>query len=94
MVVAIILNLVTTLLVMAPSLVLNFGTLPITVLPHAAVGTLALILGLLFSFKFLKALRSSQSLACGASGMMKLAIILWIVPIFFGTYLYLTIYIL
>ena len=94
MVVALILNLVTTLLIMAPSLVLNLGTLPITVLPHAAVGTLAILLGLLFTFKFLMAQRSSQPLACGTSGMMKLAFVLWIVPVFFGTFLYVTIYVL
>ena len=94
MVVALVLNLVTTLVVMAPSLVLNFGTLPITVLPHAAVGIIALLLGFLFSFKWLMALRSSKPVICGTRGMMRLAFVLWIVPVFFGTFLYLTIYVL
>ena len=94
MVVALIVNLITTLLIMAPSLVLNIDTLPITALPHAAVGTLAILLGLLFSFKFLTALRNSQPLACGTRRNMRIAFILWIVPVFFGTFLYMTIYVL
>jgi hypothetical protein len=94
MVVALVLNLVTTLVVMAPSLVLNIGTLPITVLPHAAVGIIAILLGFLFTFKWLMALRSSKPVICGTRGMMRLAFVLWIVPVFFGTFLYLTIYVL
>ena len=94
MVIATILNLVTTLLIMAPSLVLNLDTLPITVLPHAAVGTLAILLGLLFSFKFIVAQRNSQPLACGTRRNMLITFILWIVPVFFGTFIYLTIYVL
>jgi hypothetical protein len=94
MIVALVLNLVTTLLIMTPSLVLNFGTLPITVLPHVAVGIIAILLGLLFSFGFLMALRSSQPLVCGTHGVMRLAFVLWIVPVFFGTFLYMTIYVL
>ena len=94
MVVALIVNLITTLLIMAPSLVLNIDTLPITALPHAAGGTLAILLGLLFSFKFLTALRNSQPLACGTRRNMRIAFILWIVPVFFGTFLYMMIYIL
>ncbi|MFW9870903.1 MAG: hypothetical protein ACFFEL_14835 [Candidatus Thorarchaeota archaeon] len=94
MVVALILNVVTTLLVMAPSLVLNSSTLPITVYPHAIVGTLAILFGLLFSFKFLTELRSNQPLVCGTKRNMRIAFILWIVPVFFGTFLYVTIYIL
>ncbi|MHA2322397.1 MAG: hypothetical protein ACXACG_12165, partial [Candidatus Thorarchaeota archaeon] len=85
MVVALILNLVTTLFVMAPSLVLNLATLPITVLPHSAVGTLAILFGLLFSFKFLVALRNNEPLACGTRRNMLIAFALWIVPVFFGT---------
>ncbi len=94
MVVATIINLVTTLLIMAPSLVLNSSTLPITVYPHAVVGILAILLGLLFSFKFLTAWRSNQPLVCGTKRNMRIAFILWIVPVFFGTFLYAMIYIL
>ena len=94
MVVALIVNLITTLLIMAPSLVLNIDTLPITALPHAAGGTLAILLGLLFSFKFLTALRNSQPLACGTRRNMRIAFILWIVTVFFGTFLYMMIYVL
>ena len=94
MVVTTIINLVTTLLIMAPSLVLNASTLPITVWGHATVGTIAILLGLLFSFKFMTELRNNQPLACGTRRNMRIAFILWIVPVFFGTFLYLTIYVL
>ncbi len=94
MVVATIINLITTLMIMAPSLVLNSSTLPITVYGHATVGTLAILLGLLFSFKFLVALRNSQPLECGTLRNMRIAFVLWIVPVFFGTFLYITIYVL
>lgn len=94
MVVTTIINLVTTLLIMAPSLVLNASTLPIAVYGHAIVGTIAILLGLLFSFKFMTELRNNQPLACGTRRNMRIAFILWIVPVFFGTFLYLTIYIL
>jgi uncharacterized membrane protein YozB (DUF420 family) len=94
MVVAIIVNLFTTLLIMAPSLVLNWSTLPIAALAHATVGTLVILLGLLFSFKFLMALRNSQPLVCGTRRNMRIAFVLWIVPVFFGTFLYMTLYVL
>ena len=94
MVVALIVNLITTLLIMAPSLVMNSSTLPITVYGHASVGVLAILLGLLFSFKFLTALRNSQPLACGTRRNMRIAFILWIVSVFFGTFLYMMIYVL
>jgi hypothetical protein len=63
-------------------------------LPHVAVGIIDILLGLLFSFRFLMALRSSQPLVCGTRGIMRLAFVLWIVPVFFGTFLYMTIYVL
>ena len=94
MVTALIVNLITTLLIMAPSLVMNSSTLPITAYGHAIVGVLAILLGLLFSFKFLTALRNSQPLVCGTRRNMIIAFILWIVPVFFGTFLYMMIYVL
>ncbi|MFX1482663.1 MAG: hypothetical protein ACFFCP_05670 [Promethearchaeota archaeon] len=92
MVVTTIINLVTALLIMAPSLVINSSILPVTVYAHATVGTIAILLGLLFSFKFVTALRSNQPLACGTRRNMRIAFILWIVPVFFGTFIYLTVY--
>ncbi|MFX1607279.1 MAG: hypothetical protein ACFFDD_15440 [Promethearchaeota archaeon] len=94
MVVTTIIGLITTLLVMAPSLVLNTSTLPITVYAHAIVGTIAILLGLLFSYRFLVALRNSQPLGCGNRRNMRIAFVLWIVPVFFGTYLYMIFYVL
>ncbi|MHA2021260.1 MAG: hypothetical protein ACW96N_06065 [Candidatus Thorarchaeota archaeon] len=93
MIIATIINLATVLLIMGPSLILNWGLLPVTVLPHSAVGTLAILLGLLFSFRFLAATRAQGPLECGNRRMMLIAFILWIVPVFFGTFLYVSIYI-
>jgi hypothetical protein len=93
MVIATIINLVTALLIMGPSLVLNWALLPITALAHSAVGTLAILLGLLYSYRFLIATRTGGPLACGNRRMMRIAFILWIVPVFFGTFLYVSIYV-
>ena len=94
MVFAIILNLITVLSIMAPSLIMNLSTLPPTVFGHVIIGDLAILLGLVFSFKFLRALRNSQPLICGTRREMLIAIALWIVPIFLGTLLYMTLYVL
>jgi uncharacterized membrane protein YozB (DUF420 family) len=91
---ATIINLLTVLLIMGLSLILNWGLLPWEVLPHSAVGILAILFGLLFSFRFLAATRGQGPLECGNRRMMRIAFILWIVPVFFGTYLYVSIYIL
>jgi len=93
MVVATIVNLLTTLLIMGPSLILNWESLPITVFGHSAVGIIAILLGLLYSFRFLTATRANGPLNCGNRRMMRIAFILWIVPVFFGTFIYVSIYI-
>ncbi|MHA2142844.1 MAG: hypothetical protein ACXADF_12710 [Candidatus Thorarchaeota archaeon] len=93
MVTVTIINLLTVLLIMGPSLILNWGLLPLEVLPHSAVGIIAIILGLLFGFRFLMATRTGEPLACGNRRMMRIAFVLWIVPVFFGTFLYFSIYI-
>jgi uncharacterized membrane protein YozB (DUF420 family) len=90
---ATIVNLATVLVIMAPALIMNWGLYEIIILGHVAVGTIAIILGLLYSFRFLMAIRSGSALACGNRGNMRLAFVLWIVPVFFGTYTYLTLYV-
>jgi len=87
-------TLVTILLVMGPSLVLEFRTYESTILIHAGAGSVATLLGLIFSVRFNRALRSGKPLYCGKKNMMRLAFILWLFPILGGTYLYLTRYIL
>ncbi len=94
MVVATIVNLITVLLVMGPSLIVNLGVFPITIIGHSAIGTLAVIFGLLFSFRFLMETRRGEPLKCGSRQMMRIAFVLWIVPVFFGTFFYVTFYIL
>lgn len=87
-------TLVTILLIMAPSFVRGFGTFEPTIVFHAGLGLLATLLGVTFSFRFNKALRTSQPLSCGTKNMMRLAFVLWILPILGGTYLYITRYVL
>lgn len=94
MVLTTIVGLVTTIIVMAPALILNFGTYNITILGHAAIGTIAILLGLLFSYRYLMASRSGGDLDCGNRSRMRLSLVLWIVPVFFGTFTYLMLYVL
>ena len=62
------LNLVATLLVMAPSLIRNFGAItsePFTLgagitISHSIAGSVAMFLGLLFSLRFLRAVKDSS----------------------------------
>lgn len=86
-------TLIFLLLIMAPSLVLGFNTYGPTILLHAGVGSVATLLGLLFSVRFNKAVRAGKPLACGKKNMMRLTFILWLFPILGGINLYITRYI-
>jgi uncharacterized membrane protein YozB (DUF420 family) len=94
MVLTTIVGLVTTLVIMAPALIMNWGLYNITILGHAAIGIIAILLGLLFSYRYLMATRSGGALDCGNRSRMRIALVLWIVPVFFGTFTYLMLYVL
>jgi hypothetical protein len=83
----------TILLIMSPSLVLNFGEYELTIFIHVGVGILATLLGFIFSLRFNKALRSGQPFTCGTRYQMWLTFILWLIPLLGGTFLYLTRYV-
>jgi len=80
------LNLVATLLVMAPSLIRNFGAItsePFTLgagitISHSIAGSIAMFLGLLFSLRFLRAVKDSKPLACGTRRLMLVTAALWL----------------
>jgi uncharacterized membrane protein YozB (DUF420 family) len=82
----------TTIFVMAPRLLLTMTDFGIAVIGHAAVGIIAIILGALFAARFIMAVRNQQPLTCGTKTMMRVAFILWIVPVFFGTAMYIFLY--
>jgi hypothetical protein len=80
------LNLVATLLVMAPSLIRNFGAIapqPFTLgvgitIAHSVAGSIAIFFGLLFSLRFLRGVKGSKPLACGTRRLMLVTATLWL----------------
>ncbi|MBN2230772.1 MAG: hypothetical protein JW779_14380 [Candidatus Thorarchaeota archaeon] len=82
----------TTLLIMGPSLILNFSTHPPTILVHSIVGLIAILIGALFNFKFFKAMKEKQPLMCGSKNFMRIAFVIWLIPILGGTFFYISTY--
>jgi uncharacterized membrane protein YozB (DUF420 family) len=83
----------TTILVMAPRLLLTMTSFGILVIGHATVGTIGIVLGAVFASRFIMAIRDQKPLTCGTKRMMRIAFILWLVPILFGTVMYLSLYV-
>ncbi len=100
MILATIGNLLMTLLIMAPSLIINWGAIVsnptnpgvIITLIHVVVGLTAIIGGLLFSTRFLIALRRSSALKCGKRRSMLVVACFWILSIILGLGFYLYYY--
>jgi len=88
------LTIVTTLSVMAPSLILNWRAFDLTMLGHAGVGIVAILLGLLFTTRFYLATRAGKPLACGTRNIMRLTFVIWLIPILGGTMFYISTYVL
>lgn len=95
-------NLATILLIMGPSLVRNFGAIiadplsagAMTTIAHAMLGTITILLGLLFGFRFFSATRGSKPLACGTKRTMVVTILLWLVTLSAGLAFYIYYYVL
>ncbi|MBD3158449.1 MAG: hypothetical protein GF309_06615 [Candidatus Lokiarchaeota archaeon] len=95
---ATLIQIITVVTIMIPSLVLNFGALipfegktgQIITILHNNVGTIAVILGCMLSFKFLSALRNTEPLLCGVKHTMYATLSLWLLSFLggFGFYLY------
>jgi hypothetical protein len=89
---ALIINMITVLTIMGPSFVLYFNLLIaaplspgnlITII-HVILGTIALLFGILFSIRFMLAIRRSGPLACGTRRLMQLTALLWLSSLFGG----------
>jgi hypothetical protein len=93
MVLVLFITAITTILVMAPRLLIAIaaGGDPFAVL-HASIGSLAIILGAVFASRFIIATTNKKPLVCGTKRMMRIAFILWILPIISGTTIYILLY--
>ncbi|TFF91347.1 hypothetical protein EU545_04400 [Candidatus Thorarchaeota archaeon] len=87
-----ILTLITTLVWMGPSLILNTATLPPTIYLHAIVDSMAFLLGFLFSSRMYKAMKERQPLVCGTKNQMRLLLVLHLVPLLGGIFFYVSTY--
>lgn len=82
----------TTIFIMAPRILIAFASYGYPILVHAILGISSIILGTLFASRFIIAIRNQKPLTCGTKNMMWLALVLWIIPIFAGTIMYVTLY--
>jgi hypothetical protein len=83
----------TTIAIMAPRILIALGSYGYPIIVHAALGITSILLGSLFAFRFITAIRNKKPLTCGTKNIMRLALILWIMPILAGTMMYVTLYI-
>ena len=83
----------TTFVIMAPRLLVTFVTYGPTVIGHMIGGLVAMLLTTVFTFRFISAIRNEKPLACGTKNWMRLAFVLWLIPIFGGTMMYFTLYV-
>ncbi len=94
-------TLITALSIMIPSLVINWGAIvaaptspgALITLVHATFGSLAILVGLFFSFRFLYKAFSKQPLICGNRTQMRIVITLWLLGFVFGLAFYLYYYV-
>ena len=92
MVIVLLITVGATLLIMAPRIWVTFAVYGYLIIFHATLGTLSMILGTVFAIRFIIATRNQQPLVCGSKNWMRLALILWIIPILAGTAMYFTLY--
>ncbi|MFW9834118.1 MAG: hypothetical protein ACFFEK_09000 [Candidatus Thorarchaeota archaeon] len=92
MMVVFLLTIGTTVFVMAPRILFALSNYGYIVLAHAGVGITAMLLGTLFGLNFGMALSNKQPLVCGSKKMMRVAFILWLLPILSGTLTYVGLY--
>jgi predicted ferric reductase len=92
MIIVLLITVGTTLAIMAPALLIAFSVYGYLMLAHAAIGTIAMILGCLFAIRFILAVRNQKPLTCGTKTMMRLALILWVMPMLSGTIEYVILY--
>ncbi|TFG07136.1 hypothetical protein EU522_01010 [Candidatus Thorarchaeota archaeon] len=93
MMVVLVITLVTTIAIMAPSLLVTYETYGVTIVVHAVFGITAMILGTLFAYRFIAAMRKGEPLLCGTKNLMRFAFLLWLIPILGGTVAYISMYV-
>lgn len=93
MMVVLVVTVGTTLLVMAPRLLATFAVYGPLILVHSAIGIMSMLLGAIFSFRFIVAVQNEKPLLCGTKNMMRLAFVLWVGPIISGTLMYFAMYV-
>jgi len=82
----------TTLLIMAPRIFIAFDSYGVPIIGHAILGTVTILLGAVFSSRFILAMKNDTPLKCGTKNWMRLALIMWIIPVFLGSMMYFTLY--
>lgn len=97
MAIALIVNLVTFAIIMFPSIFLKWNlivlhNLTAIILIHAIVGGVAIVLGLVFSIRFLIFLRRNKDLNCGTQMQMRIVNLAWLVSFVFGLIFYFVFY--
>ena len=93
MVVILLISVATTLSIMAPKLLATYATYGPTVIAHMVGGIVAMLLSTFFTYRFVVALRNGNPLACGTKNLMRLAFLLWLIPLFGGTLMYIMLYV-
>ncbi|TFG05929.1 hypothetical protein EU538_11045 [Candidatus Thorarchaeota archaeon] len=94
-------TLATTLFIMGPALFLKWGDFAAIPFPpgsaivivHHLAGLVALILGLLWSYRYIDARRNRKPYTCGSRRMMWLTAILWLYSLFGGIVIYYLVYV-
>lgn len=82
----------TTIFLMIPRLFITFDAYGIPIVFHAILGTVTILLGALFATRFILAIRNETPLQCGTKNWMRLALIMWIIPVFLGSMMYFALY--
>ncbi|NHI88041.1 MAG: hypothetical protein EAX87_00880 [Candidatus Thorarchaeota archaeon] len=92
MVLVLFITAITTILIMAPRLLVAIAGGDIFAVLHASIGSLAIILGAVFASRFIIATTNKQPLVCGTKRMMRIAFVLWVLPILSGSAIYILLY--
>jgi uncharacterized membrane protein YozB (DUF420 family) len=82
----------TTIGIMAPAIVIAPSFYPVQTNVHVIVGTVAIIFGALFVYRFVTAIRNQKPLTCGTKNVMRIAVVLWIAQVLEGTIMYIMLY--
>ncbi|TFH08505.1 MAG: hypothetical protein E4H14_06300 [Candidatus Thorarchaeota archaeon] len=83
----------TTIFLMAPRSFITFDAYGVPIVFHASLGIVTILLGALFASRFILAMRNETPLMCGTKNWMRLALVMWIIPVFLGSMMYFALYV-